>query len=332
MNDLTVVEQIELEQLEVTISNGLQTFVEVGGALMRIRDERLYRLSHATFEDYCQQRWGMNRGHANRLIAAASVVGSLDPIGSISSMPTSESQVRPLTVLQPDQRREAWQQAVDTAPNGKVTAAHVEAVVQQYRPTVQANEPVVIPPLPEFLLEIKTYPLPAANHAVSFDPDYDGDEWYTPVEYIQAARRVMGEIDLDPASCHEAQEIIKARHYYTKHDNSLLDDYLWVGRVWLNPPYSMPSIKQFVTKLIDQYEVGSVSQAIILTNNSSDTSWFHELLSRYPACFTRGRVQFWRADHTTFGARQGQTLFYLGSDMTRFADEFGQFGQVVIRL
>ena len=35
--------------------------------------------------------------------------------------------------------------------------------------------------------------------------------WHTPAEYIEAAREVMGSIDLDPASCHIAQQAVKAR-------------------------------------------------------------------------------------------------------------------------
>jgi len=322
---LTVIEQTELEQLETTISNGLQTFVEVGKALLAIRDCKLYRGGYSTFENYCQQRWGFSNEYARLHMRAAEVIGNLSESPTIVGvLPVTESQARPLTKLEPDLQPIAWQQAVETAPNGKVTAAHVEATVQQFRPTTPVLEVPEIHP--------RALPLTAANHGISATPDYDGDEWYTPLEYIEAARRVMGEIDLDPASCQEAQEKIKARHFYTKQDDALQPAFTWAGNVWLNPPYSMPLIKQFVTKLIDQYESGSVSQAIILTNNSSDTSWFHELLSRYPACFTRGRVQFWRADHEAFGARQGQTLFYLGGDMTKFADEFNQFGQVVIRL
>jgi phage N-6-adenine-methyltransferase len=177
----------------------------------------------------------------------------------------------------------------------------------------------------------REYALVAANHAVSDDPDYDGDEWYTPDEYIKAARLVMGDIDLDPASCVEAQVKILATNYLTKQEDALDNEVAWFGRVWLNPPYSMPLIKHFVAKLIRQYEIGNTTEAIILTNNSSDTGWFHDLLSRYPACFTRGRVQFWRSDSSVFGARQGQTLFYLGDKTDSFRAVFGQFGQVVIK-
>ena len=55
---------------------------------------RLYRLSHDTFEDYCKERWGMSKTHANRMIDSAEVVGNLTPIGVT---PATESQARPRT-------------------------------------------------------------------------------------------------------------------------------------------------------------------------------------------------------------------------------------------
>lgn len=96
---LSLVEENELQQLELTISNGLQTFVEVGSALMTIRDQRLYRLAHSTFEEYCQQRWGMERRHAYRLMDAAAAVENVSHGTQIA--PQSERQARPLTKLEP---------------------------------------------------------------------------------------------------------------------------------------------------------------------------------------------------------------------------------------
>ena len=172
--------------------------------------------------------------------------------------------------------------------------------------------------------------LAAANHAISDDPDYDGDEWYTPLEFIAAARCVLGDIDLDPASSDEAQTVVQAARYATKEDDSLRPDYPWAGRVWMNPPYSMPLIRQFVNRIIDEYDAGNVTEAIVLTNNSSDTQWFHALLSRFPACFTRGRIYFWRKEpDNNFSTRQGQTLFYLGPNVDAFAREFAAIGLIV---
>jgi hypothetical protein len=46
--------------------------------------------------------------------------------------------------------------------------------------------------------------------------EYTGEfEWYTPAEFVEAARAVLGEFDLDPASSERAQQTVKARRYYS---------------------------------------------------------------------------------------------------------------------
>ena len=76
------------------------------------------------------------------------------------------------------------------------------------------------------------------------------NEWYTPKEYIELVKKVMGKIDLDPASCDEAQKIIKAEEYYTKEDNGL--EQSWFGNIWLNPPYSQPLVKYFTNAVVSK--------------------------------------------------------------------------------
>ena len=72
---LDATERAALTDCEATIERGLQTFVEVGTALLTIRDRRLYRAQYKTFEDYCQERWGMSRPRAYQMIDAAAVGG-----------------------------------------------------------------------------------------------------------------------------------------------------------------------------------------------------------------------------------------------------------------
>jgi len=131
MNDLTTSESKKLSEHEETIKRGLSTFIEVGAALLAIRDARLYRRDYSTFEDYCRQRWGMSKPQAIRLIQAAEVTENLVPMGTI--FPTNERQARPLAQLPAEEQAAAWQQVVDTAPDGKITAAHVENVVEKFR-------------------------------------------------------------------------------------------------------------------------------------------------------------------------------------------------------
>lgn len=132
---LSAAELAELASCETVIEHGLKVFQAVGLALITIREKRLYRADFTTFEAYCAARWGFTDNYALRLMRGAEVVNNLTetlPIGRV--LPANEAQVRPLITLPPDVQREAWQQAVETAPNGKITGAHVEQVAQQFKP------------------------------------------------------------------------------------------------------------------------------------------------------------------------------------------------------
>jgi hypothetical protein len=87
---------------------------------MAIRDKGLYKdvLGFATFEEYCKARWDMSKMHAYRLMDSCKVIEVLKSNQLVT--PVTEYQTRPLSKLEPDQQREAWQKAVETAPEGKV--------------------------------------------------------------------------------------------------------------------------------------------------------------------------------------------------------------------
>ena len=94
------------------------------------------------------------------------------------------------------------------------------------------------------------------------------DEWYTPTAYVEVARSLMGSIDLDPASCDEAQAVVRAATYFTRVDDGL--SLPWHGRVWLNPPYSYPGIERWIEKLIAEDDAGRVERAVMIVNASTD--------------------------------------------------------------
>lgn len=160
---------------------------------------------------------------------------------------------------------------------------------------------------------------------ISHQPDYDGDEWYTPADIIKPARELMGGIDLDPASCKAAQTVVQAGTYYTKVDNGLAQ--AWQGRVWLNPPYSNPGL--FTDKARYAYEDGDVEQCVILVNNATETGWFQRLLRQHPACFLNKRISFWHPGRDSKSPRQGQVVFYLGTWPGVFDGLFGDLGTIV---
>lgn len=133
---LSAAELAELASCETVIEHGLKVFQAVGVALITIREKRLYRAEFATFEAYCAARWGFTDERARLLMRGAEVAENIAKTPTmVGVLPASERQVRPLIGLTPDQQRAAWQQAVETAPNGKVTGAHVEQVAQQFKPT-----------------------------------------------------------------------------------------------------------------------------------------------------------------------------------------------------
>ena len=128
---LTSEEESERHRLELRVE---RAFYEAGTALRQLRDQRLYRSTHPTFEEYCRERFGFTHRHVNYLIAGVQVVDHLR-MGTNSSqiLPTSETQVRPLAGLEPDKQCLLWQQAVQEA-GGKVPSSRiVKGIVERLK-------------------------------------------------------------------------------------------------------------------------------------------------------------------------------------------------------
>jgi len=152
------------------------------------------------------------------------------------------------------------------------------------------------------------------------------NEWYTPAEFIEAARAVMGSIDLDPASSEEANAVVKATRFYTAEEDGLTRE--WSGAVWMNPPYAGDLIGKFIEKLCDAHGIGAMSQACVLVNNATETRWFQTAASAASAiAFPCGRVKFWHPRKTAMPL-QGQAVLYLGDNVDGFHQEFSRFGMV----
>jgi hypothetical protein len=110
----------QLKAYEGVIEKGQQTFVEVGQALAKIREGRLFReAGFSSFDDYCQARWSMKKAYANHLIAGSTLATTVAGI-------TNEAQVRELRRVPEPQRAEVMQRVQETGQ--PITAAAIRKV------------------------------------------------------------------------------------------------------------------------------------------------------------------------------------------------------------
>lgn len=116
-----------LAENEEVIGAGLGTFIDVGRALMEIRNSRQYiTAGFDTFDDYCKKRWDIGRDAADDQIAASKVV---DCIGA-ERAPQSIRAARPLAALLDTDGEEAvrtaWLQIVENHKGeGAITGREV---------------------------------------------------------------------------------------------------------------------------------------------------------------------------------------------------------------
>lgn len=253
-------------------------------------------LGYSSWGAYYAAEFGRSKSDAYRLLDAAGVVQALQsPIGEQGYTP-SESVARELVpVLKDDAAsvEEVWAEAVEEH-GPEPTAKQVRGIAREHMGYLRC----------------------------------ESVEWYTPAKYIEAARRVLGAIDLDPASCLAANETVRAARFYAAEDDGLSQP--WAGRVWVNPPYGGLAGK-FVARLLGQHTAGHVTAAIALVNASTDAGWFQSLWD-HALCFTDHRVDFTPGEgQQSGGSAHGSVLAYLGPTPDVFEREFARFGAIVDR-
>lgn len=176
------------------------------------------------------------------------------------------------------------------------------------------------------------------------------DEYYTPKFYIDLVYKVLETIDLDPASCKQAQQTVKAKKYFTISDNGLTE--LWqANNIFLNFPYS--NAKSWILKTLIEYNNYNFNNGIILANSITDTEAFHMLIKQQQqelplfaeseqsqrerliaVCFVKGRINF----IDQFGVEQKNPLHpsmfvCVTSDKKirdKFCDVFREVGSVML--
>jgi hypothetical protein len=189
----------------------------------------------------------------------------------------------------------------------------------------------------------------------------ESNEHYTPAEIVEAARRTMGSIDLDPASCEFANRTVKAAKFYSAKSGKSGIDAVWEGNVFLNPPggslrvarddgietarlktalshvWSTKSMAvAWWRKLCDEYKCGNVRSAVfvgftleILCTSQGSSNW--PSCGHMPLCFVENRIKFTKPDGSS-GDRptHSNVIVYVGQNSEAFAREFSKFGIVRI--
>jgi hypothetical protein len=162
----------------------------------------------------------------------------------------------------------------------------------------------------------------------------ESNEWYTPAEYIEAARKAMGGIDLDPASCVRANAVVQATRFFTAEDDGLAQD--WHGRVWLNPPYGRDEENEsnqarWSARLLEEYAAARVSQACLLVNATPGNAWFRPLWDHL-ICFPYRRIAFWEPGGARKAPTHSNAIVGIGIPSGPFVAAFSEIGATVARI
>lgn len=170
---------------------------------------------------------------------------------------------------------------------------------------------------------------------------HDSNQWYTPSEYVEAARTVLRGIDLDPASHEEAQMGIRAAYYYTEHDNGLEQD--WTGRIFLNPPGGL--VVEFWEKLLRSDVSAAIWIGYSLEQLQTLQSSGYPSPIEYPICIPSRRIAFVESSSKQLtrmaklrlqgkdpNAKSSPThanyITYIGPETGLFLEVFSRFGAV----
>jgi len=127
---LTDVERSDLDRLEKEIEDNLVSWMKVGFALKEIRDRKLYRTTHSTFEQYTKDRFDCARSTAYQYLSGIQVIENVrNADKNYGILPEKEALVRPLTKLEGDEQPRAWRMAIDRARDNGAETVMVRHVV-----------------------------------------------------------------------------------------------------------------------------------------------------------------------------------------------------------
>ncbi len=145
----TITPTKRLSRLESVVDKNLEAVFKVGAALMEIRNDELYKLTHERYADYIRERFGLSKSRLYQYIDAADVVDNLKKSTIVDFLPINEAQMRPLVKFKknPELQLQIWQEVIRRTPKGgKPTAAVVKQVIKEMTAPPPEPEPEAKPP------------------------------------------------------------------------------------------------------------------------------------------------------------------------------------------
>jgi hypothetical protein len=138
---LTSREKLRKEELEAVVAGGLAKFLEVGMALAELRNRRLYRTEHATFESYVQSRFGLHRSSVDGVIRSAQTAAVLVDGGLRLPPDTTPTSLRAISALPGDDslKTACWQLAERLSPARAPTQPLVSKLCRMVRNLVDGD-------------------------------------------------------------------------------------------------------------------------------------------------------------------------------------------------
>lgn len=173
--------------------------------------------------------------------------------------------------------------------------------------------------------------------------DPDGTILIPPAHYLDAVRRVLDVIDLDPCSSEKAQASIDAQSWYRAEDAQAALAEPWHGRVFLHPHYDNTIGRYQLQKLLRDYLADRVTAAVILIGK---TDWLRcePLLLSFPFLLHYKRLGHWRwikeretlerinpsFNHATLYLPAKSGPHFDEDRLARFIESFSSFGRVIL--
>lgn len=153
-------------------------------------------------------------------------------------------------------------------------------------------------------------------------------EWYTPSPIIEAARKTMGSIDLDPFSCELANETVMARRFFSAEEDGWQQD--WYGNVFCNYPFGRKTNPLIAGKCIGEFVSGKVDNICLISFASTSEAWFRPLMLQ-PQCFLHGRTNYLDGEgNKVTGSTKGSVVTFFGDDVQAFYEAFRHLGTVKV--